>query len=721
MNPIIVQSNLTLLLDHSLDGLKIGANHRLEVGEIDEGDRAKLYEVIEQTFAFASKEKDEDLWVRAKADPETVTYASPGHVLEVVKRALPNLDIDDHLPSKKKIEQKIELVLGGESFYVDRRPLIQSSKMFEKLFTGGFAEKEQGRVELELSPHLTTCNNAFKIAIARLQGSPFPQQMELTDYVGLALVFDYFGAKDLREDVCREIAVAGLQGKDFLPLASYPTNLLRDVVHQMDKDPFIALYHYLQKIPEEDQKEFDVSCIVEQFGGISQIKGEGWSVSIGELIVPVVNKQKLPLSSFGENIFQLLNFLDLLGGSTQLLEYVDIKGIKFFDNEGFIKILDKCPNMLHLSLSRSVEGSTVTGGVLEHLEKTPKLQFLDISNCDELERDSLKHLQHVPDLQSLNITGCDQFERDSLKHLQHVSDLQYLNTTFCTQLERDALKHLQHVPDLQYLNIKSCSALERDGLKHLQHVCKLQFLSIGDCVQFEQDALKHLRHVPDLQSLNISNCYLLERDALKHLQHVPELRSLDIPYCEKFERDVLRYLQHVRKLRFLNMSLSNNLGEDTLKHLQHVPDLQSLDISYCTKLEPKALKYLKCVRKLQSLNIAYCHTLERDSLKYLEYVRKLQYLNIKSCHQLDSDALKHLEHVPDLQSLIIDSCASFSDGLKHLQHVPDLQSLSAIGCHQLDSDGLKHLEHTPKLRDLKTCEQLDKSMIPEELAIVKKP
>ena len=418
---LCIKQNLDLLFTTDPSQLAVEESGiKLRVRAPNEKDQAKLREVIEETFAFASKDEDADhrLWVKVRADDTTVTYASPGHVLEVVKRTFPDLRVERALLLEEETEEKVELILAGESFYADKRALIESSEMLEKLFTGGFAEEAKKGIELQPPDYLTDFVNDknFKVAVASLQGEPLPEGVDVNDYIELALIFDYFEAKDLREGSCRVIANAELEPEELLTLRSCPTNLFLDVVCQIDTESFMALYFHVQDV----------------------LKTGVLGCPFGEIVVSRINKEKLVFPSF--QIEDISQFLDFLGESASSLTYVNIKGMPL-TNEEFGKLLENCPNILELSVPK-----VASGDALKHLVHARKLRVLNLVMCNKLKRNILKYLIYTPELQSLSLVFCYQLERDILKHLVYTPELQSLDIGFCGALNLNVIpQKLRHL------------------------------------------------------------------------------------------------------------------------------------------------------------------------------------------------------------------------------------------------------------------------------------
>ena len=495
----IVKSNLMLLSTQPYDELKIGADGRLEVGQIKKRDQAKLREVIEETFAFASKDEDADhrLWVKVRADDTTVTYASPGHVLEVVKRTFPDLRVEGVLSPEEETEEKVELVLAGESFYADKRALIESSEMLEKLFTGGFAEEAKKGIELQPPDYLTDFVNDknFKVAVASLQGEPLPEGVDVNDYIELALIFDYFEAKDLREGSCRIIANAKLEPEELLTLLRYPTNLFLDVVCEIEKESFKALYFYLQMSSVEDLKNLGVTEIVKTpLEKVCRITSVDWDVSISDLVVSMINRKKLPLSFFG--IQEFSRFVDLVGDSIASLEHFDFRsGVVIyttgFKSDDLRMLAEKCPDLRSLVLP-----ANISGDILKHLKSFPKLTHLNLAYCDRLRPGALESLEYTPLLEFLDLFHCSSLARDELKHLVHTPKLTHLNLGNCDNLGPGALEPLKYTPLLEFLDLFRCSNLAPDELNHLVHTPELTHLDISECGQLDRNAVpENLRHL----------------------------------------------------------------------------------------------------------------------------------------------------------------------------------------------------------------------------------
>lgn len=149
----------------------------------------------------------------------------------------------------------------------------------------------------------------------------------------------------------------------------------------------------------------------------------------------------------------------------------------FTDNE-LEEIIDRCPNLIELSLYRCL---SLTEQGYQHLGKLSKLQFLSLSCCCTGVNDkSIEGLKGIDNLFKLNLHNCFKITDIALKTIvsQHVY-LQKLSIANCTQISDSSLGFLLTLENLHALDISGCEKITDLGLAILQKMNQLDKIRLG--------------------------------------------------------------------------------------------------------------------------------------------------------------------------------------------------------------------------------------------------
>jgi hypothetical protein len=184
-------------------------------------------------------------------------------------------------------------------------------------------------------------------------------------------------------------------------------------------------------------------------------------------------------------------------------------------------------SLTSLTLSRTA----VTHEGLKLLVDTPLLQYLDLSNCDDLECiDCLPKI--FPTLLHLDLTGCHLFGTD-WGPLLAMQSLQTLKVTNSDMAEED-WQYLQKLTNLEVLEISLATDRNVKWIKDLPIAC----LSLcGGRFALTDKGLQTLQTLP-LTALTLSGCQNVTAGGLAHLK---TLRTLCLTECPGFiEEDLVK-------------------------------------------------------------------------------------------------------------------------------------------------------------------------------------
>lgn len=231
------------------------------------------------------------------------------------------------------------------------------------------------------------------------------------------------------------------------------------------------------------------------------------------------------------------------------LRELTIKNTHRVDEETIAFILENCPNLTHLALSRL---STLTDAApIYLLSELKNLRYLELStNGDEKSSDDIVTddamvaiLQSVGhQLVSLNLDGCTSLTDNTLSEIRQT----------CSKLEN--------------LSLKSVEDITNQGVYDLFHNWTansgLLSLSLQRCINVEDTALRaivdHSKH--SLVELDLNSVGLLTKASLRKLIEVDNLTTLNVGFVRKVDDTLLNQLCHNCK----HLSLVQSWGNPTI-------------------------------------------------------------------------------------------------------------------------------------------------------------
>ncbi|KAL2326583.1 hypothetical protein Fmac_025641 [Flemingia macrophylla] len=416
-------------------------------------------------------------------------------------------------------------------------------------------------------------------------------------------------------------------------------------------------------------------------------------------------------------------------------------------------------------------GSAITS--LLSISSLPKLTKLELSDCKEIERldlqskslrelvlngcSSLKEIKVISDeLKRLKLCGS---AITSFSSISSIPKLTYLDLSYCIEIERLDLQP----KSLRELVLNGCSSLKEisvisNELKRLK-LCgsaitsllsisspKLTNLELSDCKKIERLDLQS----KSLREFVLNGCSSLKEikvisDELKRLKlcgsaitsllsiSSPKLTDIKLSDCKKIERLDLQS----KSLREFVLNGCSSLKEikvisDELKRLElcgsaitsfslisSLPKLTYLDLSYCIEIERLELQS----KSLRELVLNGCSSLKEisavsekitilklsgtaiTSLSSISSLLKLTYLDLSDCKEIERLEL----HSKTLIVLKLDGCSSLKKILvqsekisklelsncRNLVSLPELPSalyvLNAFNCISLETEISQHL------------------------------
>ncbi|KAL2341826.1 hypothetical protein Fmac_009766 [Flemingia macrophylla] len=346
-------------------------------------------------------------------------------------------------------------------------------------------------------------------------------------------------------------------------------------------------------------------------------------------------------------------------------------------------------------------GSSITS--FSSISSFPKLTYLDLSDCKEIERLNV----HAKSLKELYLNGCSSLKKISVAsdeltrlNLEGMSNLESLNVNSrslvlvvseeITQLSLTStaitsFSSISSLPKLTYLDLSDCKKIERLGL----HSKSLRKLKLSRC-----SSLKEISTVSE-EIIGFELCST-SITSFSSISSFPKLTYLNLIDCKEIERLDL----HSKSLRELYLN-----GCSSLKEISVTSDeLIRLDLDRMSKLE--SLKVNS--RSFINLYLCDCSSIKEISVTSdelttlaLEGRRKLEILNVNSRSLIrlllkGCSSLKEISVVSkEITKLSLSGTAITS--FLSISSFPKLTNLDLEDCKEI-----KRLDfHSKSLRELK--------------------
>lgn len=161
-----------------------------------------------------------------------------------------------------------------------------------------------------------------------------------------------------------------------------------------------------------------------------------------------------------------------------------------------------------VSLSSSKK---LTGATLQLLgERLPSLDSLDLTGCTQFNNSDLAHLVQMPKLTNLALAGCHGIGKAGLLYLSSsLNNIELLDLTQCPQVDDETLACLPNNRHLKHLILTACTQFTNTGLRELGKLNKLESLILDQCTQISDEGLRNLmsdKRLKKLKQINLSNC-----------------------------------------------------------------------------------------------------------------------------------------------------------------------------------------------------------------------
>lgn len=283
---------------------------------------------------------------------------------------------------------------------------------------------------------------------------------------------------------------------------------------------------------------------------------EGWQM-LKEACMDFINGLDVGVHfESGDPDHLAIEFLDFREDALDIFEGVHfhlthlICGHNLTEQASFSDVVNRCPSMICLDISRSRTFSDRLVDIPESLEELNVSKCLWLSNknlenmieiCPNLSKITMSSnvqtdyagwglLRKLKKLNKLDISGCFQVNDEDFKIiLQACRKVTHFYMQLCTGLSDEAFYELaKNIPKLTDLDISRCSISDAALIDLVTRCKQLYTLNLTRCTNLtEKGVIEAVRFAPNLQFLNITKCRLpaLVVDNIKEVRPFLEVVS----------------------------------------------------------------------------------------------------------------------------------------------------------------------------------------------------
>jgi F-box-like len=354
----------------------------------------------------------------------------------------------------------------------------------------------------------------------------------------------------------------------------------------------------------------------------------------------------------------------------------------------------------------------------------PNIKRLSLQDCEISEKAFSDVLALCPKLQFLQISECNELymsgkvlEAQENLRLEFLTELELSNSRYISDVIFN--RFISIAPNLQMIVLLGCNiacssaVYKRFYPAHMRFAMEatlaegripldgaanvftfhnvLNVLSIrqvtGLCLEIRSLANENLKalceKVKGVQNLNLRHCFQL----VKGIESIAcafadSLQTLDISDCCFIVSAEFFHLEKLRALRSLNLNLCKNLEDPALMGLKSLSNLESLNISNVERISGPGI----CEVKFKPSNV--WQILSIFFFKAVSGMKKLKHLYMNRIALMDSDSLlKILKILPPLITLELAMCM-----------VPLIDAAISVICNQHTSIKRLNLANCPFVR-----------------------
>lgn len=210
---------------------------------------------------------------------------------------------------------------------------------------------------------------------------------------------------------------------------------------------------------------------------------------------------------------------------------------------GFSDVINRCPNMVCLDISRSRSFTDRLLDIPENLEE------LDISKCEWLTNKNLKKIIEIcPNLLKIRLSSNVQLNYSSWSILKGLKRLEKLDISHCYQIKDEDFKLiLQACRNVTHFSLEQCNGLSDNAFFELgKNIPRLTDLDVSRTNITDSGLIDLTMRCKQLITLKVVRCKnLTAKGILEAVSNAPNLKSLDITKCD-FSDESLNKIKEAR-------------------------------------------------------------------------------------------------------------------------------------------------------------------------------
>lgn len=270
----------------------------------------------------------------------------------------------------------------------------------------------------------------------------------------------------------------------------------------------------------------------------------------------------------------------------------------------------------------------------------PNLRSLDLSNCTELENESVRRIEALGNLTRLNLSNCDNRGFTTASGIGNLRSLTSLNLSSCTWVtELDSVVDLANLIDLK---LDDCSFLNGNWLQNANMLTKLEFLSLNGCHRIAGEQLKKVALIKSLTNLDLYYTQLTSI-VFEELSRLQNLRVLSCSPSKKND-NYFKLSALVKMTSLNNFKLQAEIQElDKIAEWPANHNLRVLNLSRCGVLSPDHLKAIEKMKRLQEINFSHIPDIWGINLvRGISGLPNLEVLDLSSVKELNNVTLERI-------------------------------------------------------------------------------
>ncbi|KAI3737559.1 hypothetical protein L2E82_27565 [Cichorium intybus] len=269
----------------------------------------------------------------------------------------------------------------------------------------------------------------------------------------------------------------------------------------------------------------------------------------------------------------------------------------------------------------------------------------------------LEMLSSLKKLEVLDLSLNDDIDKDILPSLTTLTSLKLLDLSFTSLNGNFRISDFAALENLEMLDLTRCDfngAFEIEGSERVSILRKLKTLKLA-ANRFNESVITSLSTLPSLTNLDLSGNYFTGPFLAQDFAALENLEMLDLSGCgfsgtfkiEGSERGSI-----FRKLKTLKLG-SNQFNESVITSLKTLPSLTNLDLSWNPMSGPFPAQELSHLTNLEELDLTLTQlndTPNIEACKTLSRLKRLETINLSE-NNFNKSIISCLSLVPSLKIL----------------------------------------------------------------------